>query len=310
MKFISFNWFTYKFFLWKSPFILEYKNHLFHFILYFENHQSSENLKLISVNLFAYTCFLLKVIREFKIDLFQHQLRWWAAQPGGAYSKLWWVLHRDHHKHQYLDYNHDHHYLDYRHIQYIQSFGESLHHYHHYDHHDHHYLDYKHIEITSIFRALVSLFTNGESPLSPLWSSRLTNENPIPWKPASLKMTKSGVTKIWLFLHSIAHVMVWSFKWKHIACYVDCVMSQLDIRHKICYKSPHKDHCTIPGIVYLWCTHCGAQRALREKLMSACYCLCWWCWWYWCWWYWLCCCSCCCWCLDSPDIAADADDDL
>ena len=64
-----------------------------------------------------------------------------------------------------------------------------------------------------------------------------------------------------------AHVMVWSFKWKHIACYVDCcVMSQLDIRHKICYKSPHKDHCTIPGIVYLWCTHCGAQRALREKI--------------------------------------------
>ena len=147
-------------------------------------------------------------------------------------------LHRDHHKHQYLDYNHDHHYLDsrYRHIQYIQSFGESLHHYHHYDHHDHHYLDYKHIEITSIFRALVSLFTNGESPLSPLWLSRLTNKNPIPWKPASLKMAKSGVTKIWLFLHSIAHVMVWSLlKWKHIACYVDSVMSQLDITHNICY---------------------------------------------------------------------------
>ena len=126
-------------------------------------------------------------------------------------------LHRDHHKHQYLDYNHDHHYLDsrYRHIQYMQSFGDSLHHYHYYDHHDHHYLDYNHIEISSIFRALLSphsamIIMNWFQILQMHSLSRLTNENPIPWKPASLKMTKSGVTKIWLFLHRIAHVRVWS----------------------------------------------------------------------------------------------------
>ena len=153
-------------------------------------------------------------------------------------------LHRDHHKHQYLDYNHDHHYLDsrYRHIQYMQSFGDSLHHYHYYDHHDHHYLDYNHIEISSIFRAL----------LSPHSAMIIMN-----WFQILQMHSLSWFEKMKIQYHGNQH----HWRWlkvelpKYDSFYVDCVMSQLDNRHKICYiiKTPHKDHCTLTLVYSLWC---------------------------------------------------------